>query len=217
MKAQQRESEILAIAFSEIQQRFANIDDLAHGWEHVHRVYTLALHIAEQEGADRFIVGMAALMHDLGRMQPDSTQHHANISVVLATELLTSYEVAPESQQAILHAIEAHSFSRGIEPRTIEAKVVRDADRLDGLGAIGVIRWAITGAMKATPQTYHPQDPFAETRIPDDHMYMLDHFYTKLLKMHDTMATRTGKQLAERRTNFLYTYINELRDAVAGA
>src|SRR5690348_9444113 len=61
------ESEVLAQVYEEIQQRFSGIDDLAHGWEHVQRVYQLALSIAEREGADRFIVGMAALTHDLGR------------------------------------------------------------------------------------------------------------------------------------------------------
>src|SRR5437879_5702503 len=60
------ESKVLNEVHAEVQSRFTGIDDLAHGWEHVERVYTLALAIAEQEGANRFIIGMAALMHDLG-------------------------------------------------------------------------------------------------------------------------------------------------------
>src|SRR5579884_2453265 len=110
------ESEVLAQVYGEVERRFAGFDDLAHGWEHVKRVYTLAMTIAEQEGANRFIAGMAALLHDLGRLSHDMTMHHAEVSTQLAAELLLPYSLAPETREAILHAIMAHSFSRGIEP-----------------------------------------------------------------------------------------------------
>src|SRR6266705_7142624 len=196
METLQFETEVLSQSYAEMERRFAGVDDLAHGWEHVNRVYTLALHIAEQEGANRFVVGMAALMHDLGRtVQANSTIHHADLSVALAKELLATYQVSADIQEAVLHGIIAHSFSRGIPPRTLEARIVRDADRLDSLGAIGILRWAITGTLRRTPQTktYHPTDPFAEHHSPDDRSYMLDHFFTKLLKLGDTMATETGR------------------------
>jgi uncharacterized protein len=204
-----------------VQKRFTGIDDLAHGWEHVSRVYNLALSIAEQEGADRFIVGMAALMHDLGRAaQRDGNNndaHHADLSVALASELLQTYSVPTDKQQAILHAIVAHSFSKGIEPLTMEARVVRDADRLDGLGAIGILRWAVTGTYMRTSDTasYHPEDPFGERRPLDDRRYMLDHFYSKLLKLSDTMATKTGRVLAQRRVAFMRTYLYEFKRELA--
>jgi len=214
METLQFETEVLSQRYAEMERRFAGIDDLAHGWEHVNRVYTLALHIAEQEGANRFVVGMAALMHDLGRtVQDDTGNHHADLSVELASELLATYRVPADVQEAILHAIIAHSFSRGIEPHTLEARVVRDADRLEGLGAIGILRWAITGTLRrsAETRTYHPTDPFAEQHVPDDHKYMLDHFITKLLILADTMATETGRTLAQQRTAFMHSYLNELR------
>ena len=214
METLQFETEVLSQSYAEMERRFAGIDDLAHGWEHVNRVYTLALHIAEQEGANRFVVGMAALMHDLGRtVQDDTGNHHADLSVELASELLATYRVPADVQEAILHAIIAHSFSRGIEPHTLEARVVRDADRLEGLGAIGILRWAITGTLRrsAETRTYHPTDPFAEQHVPDDHKYMLDHFITKLLILADTMATETGRTLAQQRTAFMHSYLNELR------
>ena len=65
METLQSEAEILASLSADVERHFAEIDDLAHGWEHVQRVYTTALYLAEQEGANRFIVGVAALMHDL--------------------------------------------------------------------------------------------------------------------------------------------------------
>ncbi len=217
METLQSEAEILASLSADVERHFAEIDDLAHGWEHVQRVYTTALYLAEQEGANRFIVGVAALMHDLGRTVDDDEEtptHHADQSIIVARELLTNYNVPTDVQQAILHAIAAHSFSKGIQPLTVEARVVRDADRLDGLGAIGIVRWAITGTLRRNTQTktYHPTDPFAEQHTPDDRLYLLDHFFTKLLILQDTMATETGRILAQRRTNFMKIYLAELRE-----
>ncbi len=217
MEAKSSESQTLSKVYVEIQQRFEGFDDPAHGWEHIERVYKLALYIAEQEGADSFIVGMAALMHDIGHLSNEQTKHHADSSVMRAGEILAACGVTAGTQQAILHAIAAHSFSLGIEPRTLEAKVVRDADRLDSLGAIGILRWAITSAVRRTAdtQTYHPDDPFAERHTLDDHRYMLDHFFTKLLKLGSTMSTRTGRVLAEQRTAFMYAYLDQFRKELA--
>ena len=213
MEANDVESQVLSKVYKDIQQRYVGFDDPAHGWEHIERVYRLALYVAEQENADAFIVGMAALMHDIGHLSTDKSLHHADLSMAMASELLLAYDVSYDTREAILLAIAAHSFSLGIEVRTLEAKVVRDADRLDSLGAIGILRWAITGAVRRTgeTQTYHPDDPFAEWHTLDDRRYMLDHFYTKLLKLDGTMATQAGRTLAEQRTAFMLTYMKEFR------
>ncbi len=209
--------QVLTQIYTDVHQRFAGFDDLAHGWEHIHRVYTLALHIAEREGADRFIVGVAALLHDVGRTaftgKQEESKHHADLSVAIAAELLQAYNISAQTQEAILHAIVAHSYSRGIQPATLEAHVVRDADRLDGMGAIGIMRWAITATMIRGPQTanYHPDDLFAESRQLDDKRYMLDHFYTKLLKLNNSLLTETGRKIGKRRLAFMYTYLAEFR------
>ena len=213
MEANDVEAQVLSKVYEEMQQRYVGFDDPAHGWEHIERVYRLALFVAEQENADAFIVGMAALMHDIGHLSTDKSLHHADLSILMAGELLSAYDVSADTREAILHAIEAHSFSLGIEACTLEAKVVRDADRLDSLGAIGILRWAITGAVRRTSdtQTYHPDDPFAEWRTLDDRRYMLDHFFTKLLKLDSTMATQTGRVLAQERTAFMRAYLDEFR------
>ncbi len=212
------DSQVLAHTYNEVRARFTGSDDLAHGWEHIDRVYKLAHFIAGREEADSFVVGMAALLHDLGRVRDNVDEHgrhihHADLSMTLAGELLDRYQVPTAKREVILHAIIAHSFSKGVEPRTIEARVVRDADRLDGLGAIGILRWAVTGTMRRTPATrsYHPEDPFAEWHAPDDSHYMLDHFYSKLLKLVNTMSTETGRKLARERTAFMRTFLDEFR------
>jgi len=213
MEAKSFESQVLSKVYEEMQQRYVGYDDPAHSWEHIKRVNRLALYVAEKENADTFIVGMAALMHDIGHLSNDTSLHHADLSMSIAGELLVAYDISAETREAILHAIAAHSFSLGIEPRTLEAKVVRDADRLDSLGALGILRWAITGTVRRTEetQTYHPDDPFAEWHILDDRRYMLDHFFTKLLKLDGTMATHTGRVLAQERIAFMRTYLDEFR------
>jgi len=213
MEAKTFESQVLIKIYTELQQRYVGFDDPAHGWEHIERVYRLALFVAEQENADAFIVGMAALMHDIGHLSTDKSLHHADLSLSMAGDLLLAHDVSADTREAILHAIAAHSFRLGIEARTLEAKVVRDADRLDSLGAIGILRWAITGAVRRTGETrtYHPDDPFAEWHALDDRRYMLDHFFTKLLKLDGTVATQTGRVLAQQRMAFMRAYLDEFR------
>lgn len=192
------------------------MNDLAHGWEHVHRVYQLSVRMAREEGADTFVVGAAALLHDLGRATPpeianDVAEHHADLSVSVAKILLREQRVSLVRQEAVLHAILAHSFSKGIEPHTLEACIVRDADRIDALGAIGIMRWAITGVVRHTPYSYHDDEPFAAQRTLDDARYMLDHFPRKLLRLEATMLTTTGRKLAHERTAFMQHYLEEFR------
>jgi uncharacterized protein len=213
MEVNDLESQILSKVYSEMHQRYVGFDDPAHGWEHIERVYRLGVYIAEQENADTFTVGMAALMHDIGHLSTEKSKHHADLSVSKAGELLLTYDVSSDTREAILHAIAAHSFSLGIEPRTLEARVMRDADRLDALGAIGILRWAITGTVRRTAETYtyHPEDPLANWHTLDDRRYMLDHFFTKLLNLEDTIATQTGRVIARERTAFMRVYLDEFR------
>ncbi len=208
------QSSVLAQIQENVQQRFVHCYNLAHSWDHVSRVYRLAAYIAEHEGADRFIVGMAVLMHDLGHtVECKGNEHHVELSAKLAYELMLTYQMPVALQDAITHAILAHSFSRGIEPRTLEACVVRDADRLDALGAIGIMRWGIVGGQreKTGRKPYQLDDPFAKQHALDDDRYMLDHFYTKLLKLEGGMMTETGLHLARRRTTFMHQYLEEFK------
>ena len=112
-----------------VEDCYHHFTELAHGFEHVQRVSHLALSLAEQEQADGFIVGMAALLHDVGRTTRGSTSSHAARSAKLAKRLLTSYDLPEERQQPILHAILSHDYRRGTRPETLEAQVLYDADR----------------------------------------------------------------------------------------
>ena len=119
-----------------------------------------------------------------------------------------------EKIPAVTHAIEAHSFTAGIEPETMEARVVQDADRLDALGAIGIARCYAMSAVFGS-QIVHPDDPVpgeSPSRALDDKRFATDHFYVKLLKLPPTMRTASGRQEAERRVAFMRDFLARLAE-----
>src|SRR5690606_13837471 len=103
----------------------------------------------------------------------------SRFSAVAAVEFLREAAYPAQWLEEIAHAIEAHSFSAGVEPRTLEAQVVQDADRLDGLGAIGIARCFTVGGLLRRP-IYDPLDPWAKQRAWDDLRFTVDHFFVKL-------------------------------------
>ena len=186
--------------------------DAAHDSEHVRRVVRQARRLAELEGADLAIVIPAAWLHDCVHV-PKSAPHRSQASRLAAEEavrLLREWGYPEGQLGAIAHAIEAHSYSAGVIPRTIEARVVQDADRLDALGAVGLARCLMLGAAMARP-LYEPSDPFCEHRAPDDSASCVDHFYTKLFRLAGTMQTSAGREEAARRTLVLRDYVAALR------
>lgn len=189
--------------------------DAAHDMEHIRRVVKNAYRLTAEEGADWQIVMPAAWLHDCV-VVPKSSPHRKQASRLAAEQAvrwLKEHDWPHDKLDEIAHAIEAHSFSAGIETRTPEARVLQDADRLDALGAVGLARTLMLGA-EMKREFYHPADPFCATREPDDSVYTLDHVYQKLLKLEDTMKTAAGKREAARRTEFIRGYLRQMADEV---
>lgn len=187
--------------------------DAAHDMAHIRRVVATAKRLAAEEAADLAVVVPSAWLHDCVAVPKDSPER-ARAST-LAAEAAVAYLAHigyPEvHHEAIAHAIAAHSFSANITPRTREAQVVQDADRLDSLGAIGLARCLLTGVSMGTA-VYHPTDPFGESgRVLDDKAYSVDHFYVKLLKLAGSMQTTSGRAEAVRRTAYLEGFLAQLR------
>ena len=190
--------------------------DAAHDREHVRRVVRNAAALAAAEGARSEVVLPAAWLHDCVTVPKDSPQRAAasRLAAAQAVAWLREWGWAEVLLPDIAHAIEAHSFSAGIAPRTIEARVVQDADRLDALGAVGLARCLMLGGELGRP-LYAALDPFCEQRPPDDRAACVDHFYAKLLTLEDTMQTAGGRAEARRRTEFLRQFLAELRRELA--
>lgn len=177
-----------------------------HDQTHTLRVYELSRRIGEKEKADPLILGAAALLHDIGRSSEEVD--HAEKSAELADELLKEVRFPLDMIPQVLYAIRMHRFSRGAEPNTLEAKILQDADRIDGSGAIGVAMTFAYGGSKNT-ELYDKDDPLAKNRELDDTKYVLDHFQTKLLKLPETMHTETSKQLIRKRSSYLRSFLNQ--------
>ncbi len=189
--------------------------DPGHGLVHLERVVATALRLAADENARTDIVLPAAWLHDCVHIAKDSPERDraSRLAADHALRFLERAGYPAGCLPEIRHAIEAHSHSAGIAPRTIEAKVVQDADRLDALGAIGLARCIAVGAALGRP-LYQREDPFCRSRIPDDRGASLDHFYSKLLKLAGTMQTAAGRREAERRTEFLDAFIAQLETEI---
>ena len=185
--------------------------DAAHDLLHIERVVANARRLAEEEGARLEVVVPAAYLHDCVVVRKDSPQRSqaSRLAAHRAGVLLAEAGYPAGFVPAIRHAIEAHSFSAQIEARTLEAKVVQDADRLEALGAVGIARCLQTGGTLQRP-LYDAAEPFPQQRIPDDFENSIDHFFVKLLKLPATMQTASGKREAVSRKDFMLLYLQQL-------
>lgn len=191
--------------------------DAAHDLSHIRRVVAMAGHLADAEGANEAVVLPAAWLHDcvvVPKTSPDR-QRASAIAADQAVAWLAGADYPARWHAAIHHAIEAHSYSAAIEPRTLEAKVVQDADRLDAIGAVGMARCLMLGGQFGSA-LYSDQDPFCRTRSPQDKRFAVDHFFAKLLNLADSMQTDAGRRIAAHRTEYMQGFLSRLQAELSG-
>jgi uncharacterized protein len=197
-------------------------DSTGHDWWHIHRVRNLAKRIAQHDGADIFIVELAALLHDIGDYKFFQGDEEAGTAKV--REWLSFLEISPSlidkiieitSQISFMHTLPDKDKGRGKKNSAIptvskELMSVTDADRLDAMGAIGIARAFTYGGFFNRP-IYDPaikpsksitKEEYKTTEAPS-----INHFYEKLLKLKDMMYTKLGRKMAKRRHRFLNLYL----------
>jgi uncharacterized protein len=187
------------------------IDATGHDWHHTFRVRRNALAIAETEQADKLVVELAALLHDIADHKFHGGDETAGPRT--AQQWLESLGVPDDLVQQVCTIIARLSFKGAAvvqEPISLEGQIVQDADRLDALGAIGIARAFAYGGHKGRPL----HDP---TVSPEQHATFeaykkgagptLNHFYEKLLLLKDRFHTREGRRLAEERHAFLEEFV----------
>lgn len=185
--------------------------DAAHDLTHLDRVWSNCQRIAASEGGNMRILLAGAYLHDLVNLPKDAPERATASaqSAQAAEPHLHALGYTPEEVTQTTHAITAHSFSAGIEPETLESRILRDADRLDALGAIGIARaFAVSGTLNRP--FYDPADPFARHRQPDDRAFALDHWPLKLLRLPDAMLTETGRRIARQRLATMRQFLSDL-------
>lgn len=195
--------------------------DLIHDFEHVERVYRMAEKLAESVGADLEIVRAAALLHDAeGSASGAKTRiRHHHQSAEFAGEILSQAGWPEDRIAAVQHCIRAHRFrSDGESPKTLEARVLFDADKLDVLGAIGVARVIGYAAINGQPFYAEPSPRFLESgkKEPGEPHSAFHEYLFKLRKIKDLLYTQTARALATERDSYLREYFQRLKTEISG-
>lgn len=199
-------SEQCAIVTKELYGNF----DASHDFDHILRVLQNAYEIMEgMVGVDRTVVELAVYLHDV------DDPKYADINDTSATVILKQLAVPEDLAERVLTAIESVSFSGGHskEVDSPEGAVVRDADRLDAIGAIGIARTFAYGGTKGR-KLYDPTESIRTEMSEHDYRTKktasVTHFHEKLFLLKDLMITERGKQLAEVRHHFMKQFIQQL-------
>jgi HD superfamily phosphodiesterase len=181
----------------------------AHGWLHTDRVRRHILLLAEAEGIDPFLAELAALLHDVGRTQPGPEAEHGVRSAAMARPLLAGLPLSDGEREAVLHAVRWHNSSRADSPLLC---VLRDADMLDGLGAVGIIR-AFMSRSHLPP--YDPLAPFEDNRGRWPAIYSSDQLMGQMA-WYGWLNTKSARELAADRLAFMQAFVSQARREVRG-
>ena len=169
-----------------------------HGFKHIERVVKISSEIGTALDANLPVIKVAALLHDVGRYlkTDDLVKNHAEISAEIAENFIikNNFNIAIEDVENILHCIRAHSFSNDLEPKSLEAKILSDADKLDALGAIGLYRTI----------------GFTIKKFGDIEQ-VIHHLENKILKLKDMIYLDYSKQIAEKRHELILDFYNQIK------
>lgn len=199
-------------------RRLYGSGDAAHDFDHVLRVTRLGIHIAQTESADVEVVRAAALLHDVPVEESGRDAHHMAAAVFAAGYLRAAGMKAARIEN-VVHCIQAHRYrDRTIQPRTLEAKCLYDADKLDSIGAIGVGRaFAHAGRhgnrLWNGPAAAAPPDRAA----PEGRDYTPVHEYVyKLSRILPTLYTAAARGIGEERQQFMRRFYEQLDAEMTG-
>jgi uncharacterized protein len=194
-------------------------DDPVHGFDHVLRVYFMAERLAQAEGADVELVRAAALLHDandfLAAEEEDPTPRHSHqhAAAEFAAQTLRLEGWSDERISAVQHCIRSHRFRDNSEPpRTLEAQVLFDADKLDAIGAIGVARAVAYAAQAGQPAYALPSEQFlrsGKTEAGEPHSAFHEYCF-KLIKLKERLFTPAARHIAEGRHQQMAAFFEQL-------
>lgn len=197
-------------------------DDAAHDFDHILRVTRLGAYIAGREGADVEVVRIAALLHDVPVAESthndaatagNARRTHHLAAADFARQFLQARGMASEQVANVVHCIEAHRFrDQSIQPTTLEAQCLYDADKLDSIGAIGVARAFAYAGHDGNRLWTEPWPTVAQrTAKPTGADYTPVHeFVYKLQQLLATLHTATAQQIGAERHTFMVAFFSQL-------
>ena len=190
------------------------LDSSGHDINHLIRTMNSALYIQEREGGDRLIIGIAAFLHDIHRIMEKELGHFVSPkdSIPKIREILSNVDLNEEQIKEICFCIENHENYNwnGDNVDDINALILQDADNLDAIGAIGIGR-AFTGGGSYNLAMYDPTKELNEDKFIEgsEDPSVIHHFYHKLFKLGDNMNTKTAKEIAKKRIDFMRNFTEE--------
>lgn len=172
-----------------------------HDWDHVQRVTVMAERLQREVGGDLGVIQLAALLHDVG-----DAKFHGSVerSAEIASDMLSELNLNAVELQHVIHIVDNLSFRKRqqAQPLSLEGQVVQDADRLDALGAIGIIRTIEYGAVKGQP--FHvSEDQQGAVKTG------LQHFDDKLFHLVELMNTESARRIAKQRESFMRDFVQQ--------
>lgn len=206
--------------FSKLSERvksFLEEESSGHDFYHAERVFNTALHIQKKEGGDKYVIGAAALVHDICRPWEKKTgkSHFGDEALEIIKGVLEKAEAPGDKILSTLDVVSLHDiydWTDKIKNKSLELQIVQDADNLDAIGAIGIARtFAFGGAHGLS--IYNPgenldfEKDFVED--PKHRTSTIAHFYEKLLKLKNNMNTKTGKELSEYKHKIMTDFLKE--------
>jgi uncharacterized protein len=201
-----------------IAKKHFNHAPASHDWEHTLRVCRLCRRIGPKEKADMEVLLTAAYLHDIERPHQDVSHGktcHAEMGAELAVLILKSLDFSEHRRRNIIHCIRSHRFRGNCSPKTIEAKVLYDADKLDSIGAVGVAR-AFLFAGELGARLHNPHIRIASAKPYSKNDTGFREYKVKLSKIRNRMQTKTGREMAEDRHHFMDDFFNRLQDEYNG-
>lgn len=206
----ERRARLIALAEAFARAELAH-DHSGHDWSHIERVRRLAVRIAREEGADVFVCELAALLHDIAddKIAGDQATGQARVR-----GWLQEHGADRETTERVMDIIATMSFAGGERPpmTSLDGKVVQDADRLDAIGAIGVVRAFAYGATRGRVM-HDPSIPPRERMSREEYRAQpsptINHFYEKLLLLKDRLNTAHARQLAVERHRFMLAFLDQ--------
>ena len=205
------DSELIEKTIAFVREELAQAEG-GHDWFHIERVFKNTLLIAKDEPVDVLVVSLAALLHDIA--DPKFHGGDEEIGPRKAASFMKSLGIQAAVCSQVVDIIRRMSFKNTLEgnagKESRELQVVRDADRLDAIGAIGIARAFNFGGHKGRPlydPEVAPRVGMSKADYKKSNGPTLNHFYEKLLLLKDLMHTETGKRLAAGRHAFMLEYL----------
>lgn len=190
--------------------------DSAHDKEHIYRVLYTALDIAaSEEKVDHDILICACLLHDIGRMEQfaDPSLCHARVGAEKAYKFLVENGFEEEFARQVKDCVQTHRFRADNPPRSIEAKILFDADKVDVCGAIGIARTLVYKGRVSEPLYSLDENGQVSDGSNDTEYSFFQEYKYKLEGLYDKFFTARGKEIAEgRRATAIAFYESMLKE-----